>query len=270
MATIEGNEIALRNVFNELDPRSRDNTTAKNDNDTLPPFYTATYELAQVYGASLAPSWVYGLTYEGPGTATGTTYDPAANTSGPIYISWGTASGGAGSAEAVLYPGQTFEFPRAARRVFVRSAVAGPNNTVYVQLTWKLDLWARKTTSVGDTVDVSLWSGTGETATSPALPQSGVAREVNARSSLFVLCDNVSSTNLTYELLVEGTQFVIDTATINAGQRRVFHYGAGIGTNLPAGQQGHNFAFPARVRFQFIPAAPIVPGEFIDLSWWAR
>jgi len=274
MATIEGNEIALRNVSDEIAPRSRDNTTAKANNDSLPPFFTQTFEITNAYGTNVAPSWVYGLTFEGPGLE-----NPAGPIAGnpanmptswaPIFVSWGT-TGGAGQSESVLYAGQTIEFPRGARRVFIRSSVLPGAGPAIVNLTWKTDLWARKVDSSGTQNQVQLGIGNGVQASNPALPQSGILFDASPRSSFLGVVDNTASVGVTWQVLIGGTGYVLDTSTIAAGVSRTFHYGAGIGTSLPAGQQGHNFAFPQYITVLITPNAPITPGDSIGLSWWAR
>jgi len=266
MATIEGNEIALRNVFDELVPRSRDNTTAKLNNDSVPPFFTQQFELSTAYGNNLAPGWVYGVTFEGPGS--GYAADLPASWS-PIFLSWGTTSG-IGQSESILYPGQTIEFPRGARRVFVRSSIPPAQGSAIVYLTWKTDLWARKTDSGGTQSQVQLGIGNGVQSAGQLLPQSGFTFDASPRSSFLGVIENTASVGVTWQVLIGGTQYVLDTSTIPAGATRIFHYGPGIGTTLPAGQQGHNFAFPQTITVLVTPNAPIAPGDTVGLSWWAR
>lgn len=274
MATIEGNEIALRNVFDDMVPKSRDNSTAKVNNDSFPPFFTQTFELTNGYGTNLAPGWVYGMTFEGPGIANqnGPIFGNPANLPNswaPIFVSWGATSGN-GQSEAVLYPGQTIEFPRGARRVFVRSSIPPFVGSAIVALTWKTDLWARKTDSSGTQNQVQLGIGNGVQASGPGLPQGGIQFDASPRSSFLAVLENTASVGVTWQVLIGGTGYVLDTSTIAPGVTRTFHYGPGIGTSLPAGQQGHNFAFPQFITVQITPNAPIIPGESVGLSWWAR
>jgi hypothetical protein len=272
MATIEGNEIALRNVFDEYNPRSRDKSTAQENNDTTPPFITQSYEINANYGVSLAPSWVYALTYEGPGQWPGVPWWQTQQQPGglPIMVSFGAANGSAGGAETVLYPGQTIEFPRGARRVFVRAANLLPTQLNYgwVELTWKTDLWARKIDSSGNIVSTQLVNGNGV----PVIGNGWGSYNCSPRSSLIIGIDNDNTTVAT-DLRIEwgdNSQFTLATGSCPAGQQRVFHFGPGIGTNLPANSFGANITFPSFVTFYVSPAAPPPPGESCAIGWWVR
>ena len=266
MANVEGNEIALRSVLGQNLPAPRDGSDARSDNDARPAFITADYNLLPNYAESVAPSWCYGVTYEGAG---GNEY-PGADT-GPIAVSWGTAAQ-PGSAESILYPGQTLSFPRAARRVFARF-LSDPNYLVRnCKLTWKLDPYAAKTWSPGAAVSVVGANGYGINESYPwsaPFPSFVLA----PRTQLMVEIRNTSTVQVNYQLVAFGfgTSLVVDTANIAAGGTFKAMYGPGIVVaSLPAGFSGHCMTFPEVMGIFVLPAAPPGPGDTLGISYWYR
>lgn len=130
MATIEGNEIALRAVAAELIPPVRAGVDARADQDSAgPPFITRTVTVPTTYTPSnpntVAPGWVYGLCI-----------DAQASEAATVYVAFGTASP---SFETQAIVGQVIVIPRGARRVFLRSTIQQN-----VTITWFLDRYADK------------------------------------------------------------------------------------------------------------------------------
>lgn len=263
MANVEGNEIALRSVLGQNLPAPRDGSDARSDNDGRPAFLTANYALGSTYGESIAPAWCYGMTYEGPGLGAAPGDDV-----GPIFVSWGTAAQ-PGSAETILYPGQTLSFPRAARRVFGRTE--HPSGGASAKITWKLDPYAAKTWSPAGTVSTVQQAGAGNNVTQ-ALP---IYAGALPRTQLIIDIENTSTVAVTYTLygtlMGPSGLLVLDTAVIAAGANLRLMYGQGIViASLPAGFSGHCMAFPYSVEFTVTPNAPPAPGDVCHLSYWYR
>lgn len=141
MATIEGNEVALRNIASELIPPVRSGQRASASQDEVgPPFITRSITLASSYNVndpnSVAPQWVYGLCVDN------------APDGSAVYATFGNANP---LMETVCLPGQVITLPRGSRRVFLRSDV--DNNPVTV--TWFLDRFAQKRFSPKPTSSVA-------------------------------------------------------------------------------------------------------------------
>ena len=129
MATIEGNEVALRNVLGAIVPPVRNGQAATvSQDDVGPPFYSATVALSTGYTPNapntVAPGWVYGLCVDN--VPDGVT----------VYASFGN---GSNASETIALAGQVMLFPRGARRVFLRADAAAT-----VTVTWFLDRFADK------------------------------------------------------------------------------------------------------------------------------
>lgn len=130
MATIEGNEIALRNVAKELIPPSRNGQPATvNQDDAGPPFISRSVALTGDYvpqdPSRNAPSWVYGLCV-----------DSISVDNGQVFVAFGTAEK---SVETLAIVGQVILIPRGARRVFLRGSVE-----LTATVTWFTDRYADK------------------------------------------------------------------------------------------------------------------------------
>jgi len=276
MANIEGNEIALRSVFGQNLPAPRDGSDAKTDNDNRPPFFSSDYTLAPSYSDNLAPSWVYGLTYEGAATNKGQFQPFVESDYGPIYVSFGNVTAaGAGNAETILYPGQTIRFPRASRRVFIRASQTSGN--AYIKLTWQLDPYADKHSSIASPLEVEGWEGRGFAPTIydvAALPV-----YVYPRTQLFVYVQNNTLVDVNYYLYWNPpgnplSPLEIDRElTIPAGAQRMFFYGPGVVQPAPlaAFQRMHAVALPGPyLQVQAAPVAPIGAGENVKIGVWYR
>lgn len=130
MATIEGNEIALRNVAADLIPPARNGQAASvSQDDVGPPFLTRTVSLLSTYQPQVAnagaPAWVYGLCV-----------DSVSVEGASVLVSWGSAGS---SNETIALPGQVILIPRGARRVFLRGSV-----DLVATVTWFTDRYADK------------------------------------------------------------------------------------------------------------------------------
>ena len=266
MANIEGNEIALRSVLGQYKTLPRDGTDARTDNDNKPPFFTQDYVIPGSYSENLAPSWCYGLTYEGC-SLEGAPVD----SEGPLFVAWGTLAA-PGTSESILYPGQTLAFPRGTRRVFVRRVPSV--SYAYVKLTWKLDPFASKNWSPGAETVVKPDTGTGvdrNSIISPIIPAAGGNLFTYPRTQLLVKVENITTVNVLYSLVLNvGTGIQIDSATINVGNSATFMYSPSlVVASLPAGISGHNTVFTGSTVIVCQPAAPSV-GPIADVTAWWR
>lgn len=252
MATIEGNEIALRKVAGELQPPVRAGQEAKLDQDTLGnAFVTFVYTTTITYPSdSIAPSWVYGMTYERNTTFLPKYSDSQSDDS--ILVAWG---GQTTLNEARLFPGQTLEFPRGARKIYIRTdqdVVTGPKP----EITWRLDRFARKTWSPSK---IELATSRGSPLPATLLPYTGSQTfEVESGAQLFAYIENSSANAITWQMQSKGGLVVLDQGTVGAGVTRLLAYGPGVG-NLPAGLgwQGHGIVVPGDcVIFSIITGAP--------------
>lgn len=278
MANVEGNEIALRSVLGENLPKPRDGSDAREDNDNKQPFKTVTYE-TNVFGFSenIAPAWCYGMTYESdvaPNPANSNSYTENNPTRDqiPIYVAFGVRPETPFEG-AVLYPGQTLNFPRGTRRVYVRKDFVVSGNQFVI--TWKLDPYASKTYSPagavatqlirGDGIDQDSPNGGDRWSLNPVLPKTVFPRE-----QLVISINNVTAVAVNYSLSLE-VAGQIDAAVIAAGTTRVFMYSPSlIVASLPAGVTGHNTVFSASAQISCTPAAPLPPGAFLIGRVWYR
>jgi hypothetical protein len=267
MANIEGNEIALRSVFGQYKTLPRDGTDARTDNDNKPPFFTQNYVIQPAYSENLAPSWCYGVTYEGSSIE-----GAPADNEGPLFVAWGTIAQ-AGTSESILWPGQTLSFPRGTRRVFVRRSAPAVQEAL-VKLTWKLDPFAWKNWSPGAETVTKPDTGTGVDANSvisPIIRAPGGVITSYPRSQLLVKIDNVSTVPVDYSLILNvGTGIQIDSATINAGNNRTFMYSPSlVVASLPAGVSGHNTVFTGSASIVCNEGAPAPAGPLaVVTAWW--
>ena len=262
MATIEGNEIALRNVLDTIHPKPRDGSNAQGSNDNNgPPFFTADYHLLSNYSEQLAPSWVYGLTYEGPADSTNPSF-PVLAPLDRIFVSWNV---GNTTQETILFVGQTLFFPRGARRVFVRCPSSVPQ--AFVKLTWQTDVYAQKTSSP-NTYTVGVNPGFGGSFS--GLFADWLPFGVPANTQLYVAINNASSVPLTWRL-VSNAGVILDSAVQAAGVVRNYHYGPGVSSPFPANTQGHGICLPGPlVQLIILPNAPLAPGDQLQVEYWFR
>lgn len=286
MATIEGNEVALRNVLGGIVPPVRNGQSATvSQDDVGPPFYSTTVMLSTSYTPNapntVAPGWVYGLCVDN--VADGVT----------VYASFGT---GSRASETVALAGQVMLFPRGARRVFLRADTASQ-----VTVTWFLDRFADKryspkppgaasvavvnTVSVqgvngGTAVPVSgqvsingtatvqaatasavqvVGTNTGETRN--ALNTGGFPTANRTQLGFAFLNANSSGDRLVQvQLKYDGNWYTIYDVTVPAGELRSYSVGAGMIRAMP---------LPDEVRIYSDANGSNGPTESI-IAWWMR
>lgn len=289
MATIEGNEIALRKVAAELMPPVRNGQDAKtNQDDFGTPFVTKTYELLNTYQVvvnppsgpaflgpqeSLAPSWCYGLMLDSEG-AVGGNIGPYAS-SVRFFASFGDRNQ-IGTNEVEISPGKVLMFPRGARRVFLRhnagtiGSLQAP--AIPANVTWIVDRFA-SLQSAGDTgLQVTrswlgdLQQGFDDSQSTPT-PSFGIGGYEHVN---IVFRNN---SNQIYNYSTEASVFgstqtlVIDSGTIPVGAMRMISYGPGVQNTNPPNSTGHGFVLPAGATINFSPAGGPVFGQ---INWSIR
>lgn len=288
MATIEGNEIALRKVASELVPPVRSGQDAQtNQDDFGSPFITKTYSLLNTYQSlvlsptgyvlvpqdSLAPSWCYGLMLDSEGAPDGNIGPYASKVR--FFASFGTRSQ-IGNNEVEISPGKVLMFPRGARRVFLRhdAGVTGSMDapSIPANVTWIVDRFASLQSS-GDT-------GLQVTRTWLGDIQEGFADSINVPNPAFYIggFQHVSivfrnNSNQIYNYSTEafvynsGQQLVIDSGTIPVGAMRMISYGPGVQNTNPPNSTGHGFVLPRVASISFSPAGGPVFGQ---INWSIR
>lgn len=281
MATIEGNEIALRKVASELMPPVRSGQDARTDQDSAgAPFITCEYRVFDEYGPfdpftqtyqpaqSFAPCWVYGMMLEQSWAGVNQSGSNGSGDETPRYfVSFGTAQK---QNEVEITPGKVLMFPRGARRVFIRS-----NQTLQmhppatIRVTWVVDRFASIATGGATGPNVSrTWLGDGK-VDSITLNNSigGFTEAFDGYTNLSIYISNGTNGVATYDLNFQGD--TLDTANIPAGATRLISYGPGVGT-LGAGAilTGHGIVLPfGGLIFDFGFPAPVT--GTVVYSWRA-
>ena len=277
MATIEGNEIALRSVASELIPPVRNGQDARTDQDVFgTPFLTVEYVIANDYSiidpstglrqyqVSFAPAWVYGFVLEPSwaGAAERSTKG-AGNEAPKFFAAFGTAQA---SNEVQIQPGKVLSFPRGARRIYLRSD--SPYDVYRVRVTWIVDRFATIGNSGADGVaSVRTWFGDGvEDGLSINAQQLAptVLADLRGYTNACVMISNNSNVALTYELLIQSE--TIDTGTVPANDFRLISYGPGVGT-LAGKMVGHGIVLPNLGTNYFVVYTTAPGTGSINYSW---
>jgi hypothetical protein len=253
MATIEGNEIALRKVAGELVPPVRSGQDARTDQDTFgSPFVTLDYRVSNQYGQydpatasylppyTLAPRWVYGMVLEPSWAANNQSSQESNGQDTPrFFAAFGTAQQ---SNEVELKPGRVYRFPRGARQVFVRSNQSLPRD---IRITWIVDRFATIDTSdvSGPTVTRN-WLGDGEVDSftlNNAVGGFTIPIDGYTHTSFYI--QNGTNGPGTYDLQFQGGS--LDSGNIPAGAERIISYGPGVGSLGGGGVfVGHGIVLP--------------------------
>jgi hypothetical protein len=276
MATIEGNEIALRKVASELIPPVRNGQDAQTDQDNFgSPFVTVQYKISNdfaiidptsgtpTYGISFAPSWVYGLVIEPSWGAFNETSRSASGVDAPrFFAAFGQAST---SNEVELQPGKVLSFPRGARRIYLRTDSPSYNYTIRV--TWIVDRFASIANSGADGVStVRTWFGDGN-LDSVSLNNTQLAltlAQLDGYTNFAAMVVNNTNQVVAYELELLGN--VIDTGNVPSTDFRLVSYGPGVG-NLAGKMVGHGIVIPnfGSVRFNLSTTVPAT--GTVETSW---
>jgi hypothetical protein len=259
MATIEGNEIALRAVASELIPPVRSNVDARvSQDDAGQPFSTVFFNVTEKYpAASAAPSWVYGFVLEGVYPVG--SYGPNGSFDGQagpinIYVSFGAATqatspGVPGTGEILVQPGQQILIPRGSRKVYFRAsesqATGGATHTIVV--TWILDRFATKSSpGTASPLQTRVWQGGSGTGLVNANSTQGTTI-VDLSTGYFHAgfgIENGTNVQLTYELKSYNT--IIDTGNVAQNGQKWISYGPGVGDLTGNVQAGHGIVLPSR------------------------
>lgn len=259
MATIEGNEIALRKVAAELVPPVRSGQDARtNQDDFGSPFLTLQYTIKDDFsiydpnsgvGAavkSAAPAWVYGLVMEPDWGGA----DESSEFTVPKGVRFFAAFGSASKQyEVEIQPGKVLSFPRGARRVFLRTNYPAFKT---VRVTWIVDRFATIGTSGAEGVDVQrTWVGDRRSKYVAGLgkpiqfPGDGtIVDDFSGYTNFGCLIDNQSNQAVTYELRIGGNYTLVDSGNVPSGDWRYISYGPGVG-NLAGKLVGHGIVLPA-------------------------
>lgn len=275
MATIEGNEIALRKVASELVPPVRSGQDARtNQDDFGPPFVTVAYQVRDDYaivdpltgnaqeGVSFAPSWVYGLVLEPSWGGLNETSRAGSGVDAPrFYASFGSTQK---TNEVEIQPGKVLSFPRGARRVYLRCSVNVPTN---IKVTWIVDRFAAIANSGANGVDVCrTWFGDG-TIDSISLNNQLFGQtiaQLDGYSNFVCLVQNNTNHPVTYELELAGS--VIDTGSVPANDFRLVSYGPGVGA-LTGKMVGHGIVIPAFGSVRFNVSNSVAATGSVLYSW---
>ena len=257
MATIEGNEIALRKVAAELSPPVRSGQDARTSQDDFgSPFVTLNYNVYDDYSIydpntgvrqrnqTAAPAWVYGLVVEPLWDG----FDESSQQTVPHGINFYAAFGAAQKQyEVQIQPGKVLRFPRGARRVFLRCDVPAGHP---IRVTWIVDRFATINTSGAEGIDVTrTWFG--DALSKYVDPQNKPVNnggngvlidDLNGYTNMMCLIDNQSDQAVDYELVVD-QGVVVDTGNVPSGDWRYVSYGPGVG-NLSGKLVGHGIVLP--------------------------
>lgn len=284
MATIEGNEIALRKVASELVPPVRSGQDARtNQDDFGAPFVTKSYDLLPTYEVldpntgqilpqeSLAPGWVYGMMVDTMGQA-GQVVTPS-----PVPVKFFASFGARQELNEIeVTPGKVLLFPRGARRVFMRHNSQLSQLNIQVSVTWILDRFATLQSAGNTGTQITRqWVGTIEySSIDPANLPSGVkVFEFGGATNFNLVLYNASNRSYNWEVKAWtntpgiGSNFVvIDSGTLAAGVTRMFSYGPGIAGTNPPNSVGHGFMIPTFATIEFTPNNLPVAG-LLEWSW---
>jgi hypothetical protein len=277
MATIEGNEIALRKVASELIPPVRSGQDARTDQDSFgAPFTTVEYRVFNEYAIydpptgqtfpqqSLAPAWAYGLMLEESNF--GSDFSAPTQTLGAIPVRYFAAFGSAQKTNEVeLTPGKVLRFPRGARRVFIRSNQTLAQGLKTIRVTWILDRFATIATggSAGPMV-VQSWQGDGSLGQLNPATQNDLSLSISPYTFFSLYIQNATNAAYSYDTNVLGD--TIDTGNIPAGASRLISYGPGV-NNLTGVMQGHGFVIPIQGMMIDVNRSVPNPVGSIIYSW---
>lgn len=277
MATIEGNEIALRKVASELVPPVRSGQDARtNQDDFGAPFVTVEYRVFNEYAVydpptaqtfpqqSLAPAWVYGMMLEE--SQFGADFSAPEQALGAIPVRYFAAFGSAQKTNEVeLTPGKVLSFPRGARRIFIRSNQTLQQGLKTIRVTWILDRFATINTggSAGPMV-VQNWCGDGELSQLNPATQNDLHLDISPYTNFSLYIQNNTNAAYTYDTSLLGD--TIDSGNIPVGATRLISYGPGV-ANLAGVQVGHGFIIPIQGLFIDVNRSVPNPVGSIVYAW---